>query len=521
MGITIPAFGESNYAETVSNRNTRVVNISDANAQTFNAYLKKLEEYGFSMEEHHSRGQNSYAAFKKENTGIFLNYYGALAELNIAIEEKCGYFSFDAQSGVPAVSPQITQVHLVDFGMSYAIRLSDGRFIVIDGGWDFEPDVQELYRVLKEGTPSGKPVVAAWFLTHPHRDHHLCFAEFLLRYPGDVEIERVLMNYPEPDDLDHYPEMEKEDRRVADTATINRVPRMLKTVSELGIPVYEPHSGQVYRIGDAVCEILSCMDDTILICGHINPTSLVIRMELGGQVILWTADAAFSTCRLVERYGSYLKADIMQVPHHGFQSGTPEAEIAGYDLVKPELCFLPVSDFDAYTVFCTYRESSRYMMTKAGIKELITGGATRTVTLPYTPPDWAAAELRKNYLSGLDNGGAQTWVFTDLDTSCPDDFVFSFLNMTNMSAEVMIDIYFDVPDRNLSFIKATVPRKSFKSLCIIDKNDVLPNAVWFNWEKLEDKGVPKNASFAVRFISNCPVVISHKHHSPAHISANR
>ena len=69
MGITIPAFGESNYAETVSNRNTRVVNISDANAQTFNAYLKKLEEYGFSLEEHHSRGQNSYAAFKKENTG--------------------------------------------------------------------------------------------------------------------------------------------------------------------------------------------------------------------------------------------------------------------------------------------------------------------------------------------------------------------------------------------------------------------------------------------------------------------
>ena len=521
MGIPIPAFGEVNYAETVSNRNTRIVNISDADVQMFDAYLKKLEECGYSLEEQRSCGQNRYAAFKKENTGIFLNYYDALAELNIAIEENCGYFSFDAQEGAPIVSPQITQVHLVDFGMSYAIRLSDGRFIVIDGGWGFEPEVQELYRVLKEGTPSGKPVIAAWFLTHPHRDHHLCFAEFLLRYPEDVVIEKLLMNYPEPDDLEHYPEMIREDWRVADTATINRVPRMMNTVSKLGIPVFEPHSGQVYRIGDAVCEILSCMDDTILISSSINPTSLVIRMELGGQVILWTADAAFSTCRLAERYGSYLKSDIMQIPHHGFQSGTAEAESAGDDLVKPEICFLPVADIHAYTAICTYREGSRYMMTKAGVKELITGDETRTITLPYIPPAWAAEELRKNYLSGLDNSGAKTWVFTDLDTSRPDDFVFSFLNMTNFTAEIMIDIYFDVPDRNLSYIQATVPKRSIKRLCIIDKNDVLPNAVWFNWEKLEEKGIPENASFAVRFMSNCPVVISHKNHSASYTSPNR
>jgi len=521
MDIPIPAFGEANYSETASNRNTRIVNILDASAESFYSYLKKLEEYGFSLQEQRSSGHKLYAAFKKENTGIFLNYYGNLAELNIAIEENCGYFTFDAQAGAPIVSPQITQVHLVDFGMSYAIRLSDGRFIVIDGGWGFEPDVQELFRVLKEGTPSGRPVVAAWILTHPHRDHHLCFAEFILRYPEDVVIEKLLMNYPEPDDLAHYPEMIKEDWRIADTATINRVPQMLNTVNKLGIPVYEPHSGQVYRIGDAVCEILSCMDDTILISSSLNPTSLVIRMELGGQVILWTADAAFSTCRLVERYGSYLKADIMQVPHHGFQSGTAEGEIAGYSLVKPETCFLPVSDLDAYTVICTNREGSRYLMTKAGIKELITGDVTSTVTLPYTPPDWAEEELRKKYLSGLDNSGARTWVFTDLDTSCSDDFVFSFLNMTNTPAEIIIEIYFDEPGRNLSHIKATVPGRAFKRLCIVDKNDVLLNGVYFNWESLEAKGIPENASFGVRFMSNRPVVISHKNHSASYISANR
>ena len=476
---------------------------------------------GWIRREFCENGTHSYAAYSDGVSGIFLNYYGLLRELNIAIEKNCAYFDFTDRSGTVKTQPQITQVHLVDFGMSYAIRLSDGRFVVIDGGWNFEPDTDELLRVLREGTPEGKPVIAAWFLTHPHRDHYLCCLDFLTRYADAACIEKVLMNFPEADDLERYPELKKEDWRVLDTAAINKIPQMLAAFEKLGIPVYTPHSGQCYQIGDARCEILSCLDDVISISDKINPTSLVMRMELGGQVILWTADAAFGICRLVERYGNYLKADIMQVPHHGFQSGTAEAEIAGYDLVKPEVCFLPVSDFDAYTVFCTNRKGSRYMMTKAGIKELITGDTTRTVTLPYMPPAWAQEELRKNFLSGLDNSGANTWIFTDLDTACPDDFEFSFLNMTNTPAEIMIDIYFDVPKRNLSYIKATVPPVAYQKLCIIDENDVLTNAVYFNWEKLEDKGIPENAAFAVRFRSDRPVVISHKNHREAYRSVNR
>ena len=76
MCIQIPAFGESNYGDTASNRNTRVVNICEAYEQLFQSYLKLLEEAGFSKEEHRALGQNLYAALKKDGTGIFLNYYG-------------------------------------------------------------------------------------------------------------------------------------------------------------------------------------------------------------------------------------------------------------------------------------------------------------------------------------------------------------------------------------------------------------------------------------------------------------
>lgn len=227
----------------MSNRNTRIVNILEAGEQTVSSYCQLLKDSGYEKREYRRNGCNIYAAFSCGNSGVFLNYYGTLGELNIAIEENCCYFAFEDRAGEAIVPPQITQVHLVDFGMSYAIRLSDGRFIVIDDGWDFEPDVKELYRVLKEGTPVGKPVVAAWFLTHPHRDHHLCFAEFIRRFAEEIIVEKLLLNYPEADDLAYYPELEDEDWRVGNAASIYRIPQMLEAVNRLGIPVYEHHTG--------------------------------------------------------------------------------------------------------------------------------------------------------------------------------------------------------------------------------------------------------------------------------------
>ena len=47
-------------------------------------------------------------------------------------------------------------------------------------------------------------------------------------------------------------------------------------------------------------------------------------MELGGQVVLWTCDGAFSEVRLTEKCPEYLKSDILQIPHHGYNGGTVE-----------------------------------------------------------------------------------------------------------------------------------------------------------------------------------------------------
>ena len=77
---------------------------------------------------------------------------------------------------------------------------------------------------------------------------------------------------------------------------------MEERVKKSGAKVYMPHTGQKYIIGDAVLEILSSIDDTIHLSDDLNPTSLMIRMELGGQVIMWSADASYSDEFVCERY---------------------------------------------------------------------------------------------------------------------------------------------------------------------------------------------------------------------------
>jgi hypothetical protein len=353
--------------------------MENAAAGAFDAYCALLEENGYERKEAYRQDSHRFAAYDDGERGIFLNEYGTIGRLTIVEEENCRYFAYAdvyAKNSVPA---QITQISLEDFGNSYVIRLTDGRFIVIDGGREFEPEQDKLYRCLSDGAMGKKPVIAAWILTHPHSDHFHCMIGFMERYGDAVTVEKFLFNFPEPDDYAHYPALGNKDKRFEDNSPTTNIPKMLAAVNASGAAVYTPHTGQRYRIGDAALEILSSMDDTIHCSQNVNASSLVIRMELAGQVILWSADAAYSDTRLAERYGSYLKADILQIPHHGFQSGTAAGEIRGYELIRPQVCLLPVSEYNAFTVFGIYREGTRWLMSKAGVEELITGALRKMI----------------------------------------------------------------------------------------------------------------------------------------------
>ena len=496
--LKIPAFGESCIFNQ-SSESTRVFLIPEAGEQAFSRYAAQLTAIGYIQKEEKSENAYRYAAFLKGNEGAFLNYFAKTDELFVALESDCRYFDFADMAGAARVAPQITQVSLLDFGMSYVIRLSDGRFLVIDGGFNYEADVEKLYGTLCEGADGEKPVIAAWIMSHPHEDHYMCFIGFMEKHAQDVEIERFMFHFPRHDDVEHYPFLPKDNSRIKDSSAMRNIPIMRALIETTGAAVFTPHTGQKYCIGDACLEFLATMDDTIHRTKDGNATSLIFRMTLGGQTVLWTGDAGCSHARLAERYGEGLRSDILQVPHHGFQCGTAEGEIAAYELIQPDVCLLPAADYTTYTFFCQFREGTRHLMQMDCLRELITGSTQRTLTLPYTAKAGAKEQIAQEMDKGAVKNGADIWIFSELSTPC-EALEFSILNATVLPAEVTAELYFEDKKDMIRAKLEPIPGRCVQKRCLMGGENAA-----FDMEAL-----PKNAFFAVRFRADKPVVVAHK-----------
>ncbi|MBE7013588.1 MAG: MBL fold metallo-hydrolase [Ruminococcaceae bacterium] len=511
-----------NVYENVIKENHIVINCTGTHFEEYNLYCANLKKEGFTLKEQRKNGTHSYSSYEKDKLCVFLNYFENIKELSIVFEENCNYFNYLDEYKGQVTTPSVTQIGLEDFGMSYAIRLTDSRFIIIDGGWDLEPDADKLYNYIKENSEDEKPVIAAWIMTHEHIDHYRCFNVFMRKYGLYVTVEKMLFNFKEHKDMleeyftDRKPDI-KGEYSFEDSSESHHISIMLDIVEEFKIKTYIPHTGQCYKIGDAVCEFLSTVDDMYYFTTNTNSHSLVFKMTLAGQEILWTGDASFSDSKLSAKYGEKLKSDILQVPHHGFGCGKEEEQIICYNYIKPSVCFLPVSDYNAYVKFCLYKKGTRHLMLNADIDELITGDETRTIILPYYPENYKKNQIKNNFLDGYKSSGSTVWVFTDLDTKNAEDFNFTFLNMTVFENTVSAELYFENAKDLITNIEIKIPAKSFKKICITDANDVNVNSAYFNWHSLNIKGIPENEKFAVRFIANEPIVISHDKHKAAYI----
>ncbi len=521
--VKIPAFGEANYTDHQENQPARVVLMENA-AESFGAYCTLLQQAGFEERERQIAPHRGFAAYEKDGWGVFINAFYNNDQLQILMEENTRYFAYEDAAGEICTTPRLTQTWLSDYGLSDVIRLSDGRLVIIDGGNVYDADMESLYNRIKKDSPFEKPVIAAWIMTHPHSDHYFCFFPFMKKYGEEVVLEKMLFNFPEADDQEHYPKLAKDGKSFAKWSGIEGITggevlaMFREKVAEMGIPVYTPHTGQRYKLGDAKLLFMGTMDDTIHCSQNINATSLMFIMELGGQKVFFGGDGSFSDASLAQRYGKELKVDILQIPHHGFGCGTEEGQIQGYKLMQPQVCLLPAEKDISYTSFTTYREGTRFLMTQMNVQEMITGEKEKPLELPYTPDIAGASELHRRYVEGREDAGARTWVFSDLNTGRPADFEFSILNTTYIVADIKVELYFENMQRKIIRRKITGPRLGvFRVNCMLTAED---DPQTFDIKAfLESNGIPANTYFSVRFRSKLPVVISHREHKPAYRSS--
>ena len=268
------------------------------------------------------------------------------------------------------------------YGMCYLIRLSDGRFIIIDGGFNRKKDADDLYALLKKYTVSGTPTIAMWIITHAHIDHHGTFAmQFLSNYRNSVTVENVIFNPPGGDILTD-PENESVSGLLNGQIVVANATKAYKA------ELIRPHVGDRYYVGDAVIDIVYTVDYQYpKTFNYYNTCSMMLSITIAGQRIMITGDASNEAFgKAVAMFGSALKSDIVQVAHHGGTSGvsatTAQNMSEGYTLMSPSIVLWPAADEG-------YESSSKSAFNKVllalpTIKEVVVAhDRDFAVTLPY------------------------------------------------------------------------------------------------------------------------------------------
>lgn len=221
--------------------------------------------------------------FIKDNHIVYLSYTPYEQCIRQISKENAVPYNKENLSVRNIVTPLLTQVQnkfvSVDCGMSYVIRVCDGRFVLIDGGFGECGEAEHLWDVLmSQYEGDDKPVIAAWFITHPHCDHFGTFVKFMDKYGEKVRVESILYNWAAES-------MSSPASGLHDLTEFNRIIEACRDT----VKIITPRTGQKYIFADAVFDILFVCEDLYPEkIPNINNTSLVMRMELAGRRVLWT-----------------------------------------------------------------------------------------------------------------------------------------------------------------------------------------------------------------------------------------
>lgn len=208
--------------------------------------------------------------------------------------------------------------------MGYLLTTKNGKTIVVDGGTT--DDTDNLIKHIKEKT--GK--VDAWFITHPHRDHATCLINIIQN--TDIPIDAI---YVSLNDASWYEEY--------GAGRGNEAVNLMEALENERVKdkVYEVSLNQKIQIDNVKAEILGVKNPEIT-TNAMNNSSMVIKMSTETKSVLFLGDTGEeSGNKLLENQNEKIKADIVQVAHHGQSGVTKEV----YEAIHPQICLWPTPEW--------------------------------------------------------------------------------------------------------------------------------------------------------------------------------
>ncbi len=358
----------------------------DGSEDKFKAYLEKLS--GFELVNESNANGNYFATYDTGDDLLNVSYAIHDNKIRLIINEDTEPAKWFKKQEVKKTTTPMIIMHGLGWdgtnnqnGLCLLFRLSDGRFLVIDGGFNREKDASDLYRLIKDNTPKGQtPTIAAWFITHAHGDHDGTFrGKFVSSYGSRVTIESVIFNPPAPA-LNITEDNEG--------GSYTKVWDLAKSIK--GCQIIRCHVGDKYYIGDAEIDMLYTVDFQYPTkFTYYNTCSHIFSLKLGGQRIMVTGDGANTSFGHVQKmFGETLKADIVQVAHHGYGTGVSDSATQdirqAYTYMSPSLVLWPIGEYGYVSV--ENKVYNQHLVNLPSVKEIVVARKEdHFFNLPYTP----------------------------------------------------------------------------------------------------------------------------------------
>lgn len=313
----------------------------ETTAQDYVDYCNQLKGSGYRLTDSLQIGNNRYSTFTSANGLTQVEYTDYNKTVAIVTDPLK---STAVKESEPMEWEKVTENRLTVLSLDYSgnessegfvLTLEDGRFVIIDGGVGADSSI--LWNYLQNNNKRTDGVkIAAWILSHSHPDHYGCFEMFANTHGSDVTVEYVIAN----------PVTAAICTQENTGFLLNSLKDSMKKLG--GNPVFvKAHTGQTFTFCNVDFEMLytqeSMISGEVTTTANQNETSLVFRMKANDKTVLFLNDIESCTKILNYLYGSELKADIMQVNHHGY-SASRDVNVTRteFDAVDPQ-----------YIIFCS------------------------------------------------------------------------------------------------------------------------------------------------------------------------
>ncbi|MBR5785159.1 MAG: MBL fold metallo-hydrolase [Clostridia bacterium] len=371
---------------------TKVNNTSD-----INNYAADLAKAGYVLYAQSDFNNNLFSTWTSKENVVTLSYLASRKEFSILIEpmrdlpglEKDNVY-VDKKIQCKAILAPTSHTGREN-GLCLIYQLCDGSYIIVDGGHGigfyphekqgfeqtYDDNAEEIYQILYNLAPDKKNIViAAWFFTHPHWDHIGAVGPFADLYADKVKVEKVILNHPNNKTIQEM--WDQSD------ANILYVTKMQNAFAKFkNAKIIEAHAGQVFYIRNAVINVLSTWEiqtqynSSFESVTKMNSASLILDVTINNERTIVLGDSGdSSTAYLNKLYGTWIKADMVTVAHHGYQG----ANSTLYKNIEPDIVLWPINKENITSLL----NEARNQPLKDADKIWVTGKSITIVPLPYT-----------------------------------------------------------------------------------------------------------------------------------------